>query len=291
VLAYIAVRIGMGIIGLLPYGTAIALGAAAGRAFARFDTGRRAMVARHARRLGIAPEDVSDHVGDVFAHYGRYWAEALWIRPRRKPLIDGGTTDEGLHFIEEARDAGRGIIFALPHMGNWEYAAPIAARLGIEVVAVAEDLRNRRIRDWFLRLRNSMGIGIILATGSAQVMRELEAVIARNGTVALLCDRDLRRKGVEVEFFGESTTIPAGPASLAIRTGAPLHPVATYFDGKGHHVVVRPAVEIPPGEDRGTRMKAATQALAKELEALILEAPAQWHLLQPNWPSDLESPA
>lgn len=289
--AYLAVRIGMGIVGLLPYRAAIRLGSATGRAFARFDTGRRAMVARHARRLGIDPDDVSGHVRDVFGHYGRYWAEALWVRPRRKSFIDGGTTDEGLHFIEEARDAGRGIIFALPHMGNWEYAATIGARLGIEVVAVAEDLTSPRIRNWFLRLRNSMGIGIVLATGSAQVMRELEAVIARNGTVALLCDRDLRGKGVEVEFFGESTTIPAGPVSLAVRTGAPLHPVATYFDGIGHHVVVRPAIEIPPGEDRGTRIRAASQTLAKELEALILEAPAQWHLLQPNWPSDRESTA
>lgn len=286
---YLAMRLGMGIVGLLPYRIAIYLGAVAGRTFGVFARGRRRMVERHARRLGVPPDRLGGHVGEVFAAYGRYWAEALWVRPRRQSLIHANTTDEGLHRIEEARDAGRGMIFALPHMGNWEYAAPVGPRLGVELVAVAENLRNRRIREWFLRLRSGMGLSIILATGGSQVIRDLEAVIGRNGAVALLCDRDLSGKGVEVEFFGERTTMPAGPASLAIRTGAPLFPAATYFQGTGHHVVVRPPIELPDGPDRASRVRAATQLLAKELESLIRAAPAQWHMLQPNWPSDRES--
>lgn len=285
-LAYLAMRLGTGVVGLLPFGVAIALGRVAGRVFAAFDTGRRAMVRRHARRLGVRPEAVDAHVREVFAGYGRYWAEALWIRPRRRPFVDARTSDEGLHYIEQARDAGHGMVLALPHMGNWEYAATVGTRIGIEVVAVAENLRNRRIREWFMRLRTSMDIGIVLATGSGEVIRKLEAVIARNGAVALLCDRDLKGKGIPVEFLGENTTLPAGPASLAIRTGAPLLPVATYFDGAGHHVVVRPPIDVPLSGDRTERLRHVTQALAKELESLILAAPAQWHLLQPNWPSD-----
>jgi phosphatidylinositol dimannoside acyltransferase len=285
---YLAMRLGMGLIGILPLRLAVALGELAGRCFALFDTGRRRMVERHALRLGIPAERRRAHVREVFAGSGRYWAEALWIRPRRRPYVDARITAEGLHFVEAARDAGRGMVLALPHMGNWEYAAPIASRLEVEVVAVAENLRNQRIREWFLNMRNSMQIGIVLATGSVQVMRELEGVIGRNGAVALLCDRDLKRRGVEVEFMGEKTTLPAGPASLAIRTGAPLLPAATYFQGLGHHVVVRPPIEIPPAGDRTARIRATTQLLAKELESLILAAPAQWHLLQPNWPTDLE---
>ena len=119
-----------------------------------------------------------------------------------------------------------------------------------------------------------MDIGIVLATGAAQVMRDLETVIARNGAVALLCDRDLKRRGVEVEFFGERTTMPAGPASLAVRTGAPLFPVATYFDGRGHHVVIKPPIDVPSDGERSTRIKQTTQLLAKELEQLILAATA-----------------
>jgi lauroyl/myristoyl acyltransferase len=285
-LAFLAMRMGMAVVGAVPYRLAIALGEWGGRVFALAGTGRRAMVVRHARRLGVAPERIDRHVRQVFTAYGRYWAEALWVRPRRQAEIQHGTTAEGLERIVAARDAGTGMIYALPHLGNWEFAAPVATALGIEVVAVAENLRNRHIRDWFVRMRNELGIHIVLATGSLQVMRALEAAIARNAAVALLCDRDLRGRGVPVEFFGEETTLPVGPISLAIRTGAPVFPVGSYFDGAGHRVVVHPAVEIPEGDDRTERIRTGTQRLASTLEQLILAAPEQWHMLQPNWPSD-----
>ena len=288
-LAYLAMRVGTGLVGFLPFRLAILLGQLAGRTFGRFATGRRAMVERHARRLGVPEADVSTHVSAVFGAYGRYWAEALWVRPRRKATVEARTTVEGLEHLAAARDAGGGAIVALPHMGNWEFSSTVGTRLGLEVVAVAENLKNHRIRDWFLDLRTSMDIGIILATGGGQVIRDLEAVLARNGVVALLCDRDIRGKGVGVEFFGERTTMPAGPASLAIRTGAPILPVATYFNGAGHHVVVRPPLAVADGSDRPSRIRDTTQAIAHELEELILAAPEQWHLVQPNWPSDIEA--
>ncbi|HEY7629017.1 MAG TPA: hypothetical protein VH761_18250, partial [Ilumatobacteraceae bacterium] len=107
-------------------------------------------------------------------------------------------------------------------------------------------------------------------------------------TVCLLCDRDLDHTGVEVEFFGERTTLPPGPATLSIRTGAPILPVGVFFTPKrdGHHAIVRPAV---PTERRGGLREdvgRVTQELARELEFLIRIAPEQWHMFQPNWPSD-----
>lgn len=282
--AYLAMRVGAALVGILPFAVVKFLGEAAGRIFSRFDTGRRAMVRRHARRLGV--DDVEAHVRDTFAAYGRYWAEALWVRPRRRDFVDVRTSGEGLQWLEAARDAGTGAIAALPHLGNWEYAASVGSRLGVEVVAVAENLGNRRIREWFVRMRASLDIGIVLATGSGEVIRALEGVIARNGVVALLSDRDLKRRGVRVTFFGEETTLPAGPASLALRTGAPLLPVATYFTPSGHHVVVRPPIPIPAEGDRSHRIRVVTQLLADEFERFIRVAPEQWHLLQPNWPSD-----
>ena len=104
--------------------------------------------------------------------------------------------------------------------------------------------------------------------------------------VCLLCDRFLEGASVEVEFFGERTSLPAGPATLALRTGAPLLPTAVYFRGDSHHAIVRPPI---PAEREGKLrddVQRVTQALAHELERLIRLAPEQWHLLQPNWPSD-----
>ena len=224
----------------------------------------------------------------MFAAYGRYWAEALWIRPDRLPAVERATRVEGIEHVRAAKAQGAGMIFLLPHLGNWEVAAPVAAREGVEVVAVAEDLSNRRIRDWFIRLRNSLCIGIVLARPGAT--REMEAAIARNAAVALLSDRDLSGRGVPVTFFGEQTTLPAGAAKLALKTGAPLLPVACYFDGPGHRLVIRPPLEIAPGEPGDPEaVRATVQAAAGALEELIRDAPDQWHLLQPNWPSDREA--
>lgn len=271
------------VVSLLPFRVAQRVGAGLAVLGSYATPGRRRMVRRHAERLGSG----AGGVRAVFAGYGRYWAEAFWVTPRRLSLIQATTRAEGLDGIREAQAEGKGLIFALPHLGNWEFAGPIAEQLGFELVAVAENLENPHIRDWFVRLRQAMGIGIVLATGSAQVMRDLESVLSRNGAVALVCDRDLKGRGVAVSFFGEETTVPPGPVSLAIRTGAPVFPVAAYFEKDGgHRVVVLPRIELRSEGARGDVLAEGCQAVTDALESLIRRAPEQWHLLQPNWPSD-----
>lgn len=238
------------------------------------------------RRVLGAGADLGTASAEVMESYGRYWAEALWFRSRRIPELLASTQVEGLDRVLAARDAGKGMILGLPHMGNWEVAAPVAVTRAIPLVAVAERLANQRITDWFTYMRAQAGIEIVLATGGVEVMRRLESALSQNKAVALLSDRDIKGRGVEVEFFGEKTTLPPGPATLAIRSGAPLFPVATYFHGEGYQVVVRPALDVPGGGTRSERVQRLTQDLATAMEELILEAPTQWHLVVPNWPSD-----
>lgn len=287
VLAYLGLRAGVGLVGLLPENAARGLGNAAGKVWHTFDGNRRRMATRHMRRVlgdGADPLEASEH---VMQSYGRYFAEALWARGHKVEGMLERTTVEGLDMVVAARDAGTGAIYALPHIGNWEAAAPVSVQVGVPVVAVAESLSNERITTWFTSMRAEFGIEIVLATGRLEVMRKLEQAIADNKAVALLSDRDLKGRGIPVEFFGEQTTLPAGPATLAIKTGAPLFPVASYFSDGGHHVVVRPPIEIPEGK-RSDVVRAVSQALAREFEKLIKEAPDQWHLVVPNWPSDKE---
>lgn len=287
-LAYLALRLALGILRWLPAGAARRLGRQAGRIWHSVDKGRRDMARRHMQRV-LGPEaDAAAAAVAVMESYGRYYAEALWVDPSRVDEILGSTEVEGLHHLLEARDAGSGMILALPHMGNWEVAAPIAVTRDIGIVAVAERLRNERITEWFTEMRGEFGIEIVLATGGSEVMRRLESALRANKAVALLSDRDIRGRGVEVEFFGEKTTLPPGPATLCIRTGAPVLPVATYFTDTGYRAVVRPALEPPTGGSRPQRVRTLTQSLARELEKLIGEAPTQWHLVVPNWPSDRE---
>jgi phosphatidylinositol dimannoside acyltransferase len=281
---YLGLRIGVGLVGLLPGGVARSFGTFAGRVWHTFDRGRQAMAKRHMKRV-LGEASASDSRA-VMESYGRYWAEALWARDRRVSGMLATTEVEGLEHILAARDRGKGMVYGLPHMGNWEAAAPVAVTEGVPVVAVAEQLKNRRITDWFTEMRAKFGIEIVLATGRVEVMRRLEAALAANKAVALLADRDLRGRGVEVSFFGEQTTLPPGPATLAIKMDAPLLPVACYFNGSGHRVVVRPAIPVPDGESRSEQVREMTQTLAFEMEKLIRQAPHQWHLVVPNWPSD-----
>jgi phosphatidylinositol dimannoside acyltransferase len=262
------------------------LGQGVGHLWGWVDRGRRSMAQRHMERVLGEEADVDRASMQVMRAYGRYYAEALWARERRVAGMLASTEVEGLEKIIEARDAGTGMIIALPHMGNWEAAAPVAVNLGIPVVAVAEVLANRRITDWFTRVREAFGIEVVLATGRTEVMRRLEQAIAENKAVALLSDRDLKGKGIEVDFFGEKTTLPPGPATLAVRTGAPLFPVGCFFKDGGYRVVIRDPLPVPPGENRADRVIALTQTLADRLEEIISEAPEQWHLVVPNWPSD-----
>jgi lauroyl/myristoyl acyltransferase len=108
--------------------------------------------------------------------------------------------------------------------------------------------------------------------------------------LALLSDRDLPGTGPEVEFFGERTTLPGGPATLALRTGAPVVPTAIYFDGPDNrHAVLLPPLDTSRQGKLRDDVQRVTQDLATALEVLIRRAPEQWHLLQPNWPSDVSS--
>ncbi len=209
------------------------------------------------------------------------------MRPRRAHGAWKRVTVEGLDRVLAARDAGSGMIFALPHLGNWEIAGTIALYEQIELLAVAEKLGSRRLVDWFVELRNMLGIQIVLADGTREVFRRMFSMIERGGAVALLSDRDLSGRGVEVDFFGEKTTLPGGAVSMGMRTGAPVFPVGSFFqEGRGHRVVDGPPISIPTEGSPDQRLSAGVQALAGALEDLVRVAPDQWHLLQPNWPSD-----
>ena len=133
-------------------------------------------------------------------------------------------------------------------------------------------------------MRESLGMDIIPLGPNA--LGEVSRAIKSGKITCLLCDRDIGGGGIEVEFFGERTTLPAGPATLALRTGAPLFPTAVYLrDGLVHGHVGEPIETVRTGRLRAD-VERITQELAFRLEELIVPAPTQWHLMQPNWPSD-----
>lgn len=251
---------------------------------------RRHQVERNLRRVHGPDVDgarLRREVRDTFVSYAEYYVESFRLPGTRPEVLDAGFRYEGWQEVLAARDAagGKGVIVALPHLGPWEWAGFWAASvLGEEVTVVVEKLEPNDLYEWFRELRESFGLNVV-ALGP-DVGREVLAALRANQVLVLLSDRDLGGNGVEVEFFGERTRLPAGPATLALRTGAPLFPSAIYKEGGGRVGVFRPALDTVRQGKLRDDVARVTQDLARELEVLIRRAPDQWHLLQPNWPSD-----
>lgn len=249
---------------------------------------RRAMLERHLRRVNPhwSQWRLRQAAQEAFDSYARYWIEAFRLPTLPARTIVRNLEVEGYEHVLEALDRGNGVILALPHLGGWEWAGRWLAIHGHRITVVVEQLDPPELFEWFTKLREDLGMKVV-ALGPDAGKAVIQA-LRDNEIVCLLCDRDITRTGVEVEFFGERTTLPAGPATMALRTGAPLLPVAVYFTRRvyGHFGLVRPPV---PAERQGKLrddVVRVTQYLAHELEYLIRRAPEQWHLFQPNWPSD-----
>jgi len=275
---------------VVPEPLSMAVATAAGHAYARRPSERRRMLRRHIRRV-LGPAASESHVDRLatraLAAYARYWVDTFRVPSLSLEQLERGLSFSGRGHIESGLAAGRGVILALPHLGGWEMAGAYVARMGDPVTVVVEELQPPEAFRWFADLRQTMGMTVVAAGAGAgtAVARALSA----NHLVCLLCDRDLSGTGVSVDFFGERTTLPAGPAALALRTGAPLVPTAVYAWGHGHEVILRPPLDTARRTTLRADVTRVTQDLAHELEALIRRAPDQWHLLQPNWPSDSEN--
>ena len=239
-----------------------------------------------ARVIGVPPARVPDGlIRASLASYARYWREAF-----RLPSMDldalGRQLDElteGNEHVVAARAAGRGVVMALPHSGNWDMAGVWMVYKHGTFTTVAERLQPESLYRRFIDYRETLGFEMLPLTGGERPPFEvLTDRLRDNGLVCLMADRDLTRSGVQVDFFGEPTRMPAGPAKLAIATGAALLPVHTWYEGS--RLVIR---FYPPLDTSSGDVGAITQALADRFERNIAAHPADWHMMQPQWLADL----
>jgi KDO2-lipid IV(A) lauroyltransferase len=225
--------------------------------------------------------------------YARYWLEVflLPVMPVQR-LIDGmhNTTEDQVDHALAQLEAGRGVIFALPHAGNWDQAgAWIIAKGAGSFTTVQERLKPESLYERFVAFREGLGMEVLPASGGDRPFGILARRLRAGKMVCLPCDRDVTGQGVEVDFFGERSWMTPGPAALAERTGAALMPVMLWFteDG-GWGVQVGAEIPVPAGGDRRERVLAMTQDVARFFEAAIREHPQDWHMLQRVFTADLD---
>jgi lauroyl/myristoyl acyltransferase len=292
-------RLGQGLAAHMPSPVARGLAESAAVALSRRPLGgdwdeRRRMVARHLSRvLGpdgppVGSRRMGRLVDETIASYARYWAESLRIPGLVRRQLNDGITYDGYEHIAAGRAAGKGTILVLPHLGGWEWAGTQLAAIGHPVSVVVEKLEPDDLFEWFTSFREGLGMRVIPV--GPQAAARCAAALNDNHLLCLLSDRVIPgTSGLDVDFFGERTQLPAGAATLALRTGAALLPAAVYFESRtdGHLGVVRPALDATrsPAGLRADVVR-LTQEIASTFEEFIRVAPTQWHLMQPNWPSD-----
>jgi phosphatidylinositol dimannoside acyltransferase len=254
--------------------------------------GKRPLLRRNFRRVlgaDASPAELERCVRGAFHSYAHYWVEAArtGATPSRKLLAHWEI--EGIEHLRKATDRRKGVVLVLPHLGNWEYGGRVLAETGFDMSAVAEVLEPPELYEWFVAQRERLGIEIFaLRPGMSG---ELLKALAAGKVLCLLADRDLAGNGIPVEFFGEETTLPAGPATLALRSGAALVTCAVYHEpATGRHfAVVNPEIDCSRKGTLREDVARLTRQVAAEMEGFIRRAPEQWHMFQPNWPSDVET--
>ena len=238
-----------------------------------------------ARVIGVAPEEVPDSlIRASLASYARYWREAFRLPSMDHAELGRRLDVENIDTVWAAMEEnGRGAVLALPHSGNWDMAGVWMVQNHGRFATVAERLKPESLYNRFLAYRESLGFEVVPTSGGERPPFDVLCDRLRdNGVVCLMADRDMTRNGVQVDFFGEPSRLPAGPAKLALTTGAPLFPVHCWYEGDGWRIRVYPELDTSSGD-----VTVITQALADRFADNIAAHPADWHMMQPQWVADL----
>jgi KDO2-lipid IV(A) lauroyltransferase len=228
----------------------------------------------------LSEVELENLLSRAFDSYLRYWCDTFRIQDWSPERIQETVTLTNGHLLIDPMRSGRGVVIALPHSGNWDHAGAYFCSIGIPLVTVAERLKPEALFQKFLEYRNSMGFEVLSLDSRSFVTLMKRAREKR--LIALVADRDLSRSGVDVDFFGYPSRMPAGPALLAVKTGIPLVVAHVSYTSSGIHITFS-EVLVPQEGSESERVSKVVQACADLFARGIAEHPEDWHMLQRIW--------
>ncbi len=240
------------------------------------------------RRASTDEKALEALVHSAFRHNAHYYLELA-----RASRFCGGHLEELLvnetpEATDEALNRRRALILIGLHFGPIELPGFIAVNRAGGFVAPMESLSNARIQSYMIRTRSAMGVRILTLEEAGH---ELLAALRRDEPIGLIADRDITGGGLPVQLFGATARIPAGPALLAVETGAPVYVAGVHRTGPGRYRGNLRPLPAPVGASRRERSRSMAQEEALQFERIIAEAPDQWlAVFHPIWP-DLEEAA
>jgi KDO2-lipid IV(A) lauroyltransferase len=224
--------------------------------------------------------ELENLVSRAFDSYLRYWCDTFRIQDWSTQRMQETVTLTNGHLLIDPMRSGKGVAIALPHSGNWDHAGAYFCSIGIPLVTVAERLKPEALFQRFLEYRNSMGFEVLSLDSRSFVTLMKRAREKR--LIALVADRDLSRSGVDVDFFGYPSRMPAGPALLAVKTGIPLVVAHVSYTSTGIHINFS-EVSVPESGDESEKVSKVVQVCADLFAQGIAEHPEDWHMLQRIW--------
>lgn len=284
---YFAYRGGAWLAEHTPPALADRIAAWGGRIAYRLAGGKRRTVERNlARVVGEGPH-LDQTVKAAFGSYAEYWLETFrlgrYSHDELLAMVD--PVGDSVAVIEQAIAAGKGALVITPHLGFYDLGVAWVGTQGWAFTTVAEVLRPKALFDWFARIRRRHGLTVLPARNGKSIRVRLGEVLDAGGMVALVSDRDLGRRGIWVEFFGERTTFPASPTLLLVQKKVPLIAGSITRHGDRFRLQFENVPYSLTGDEQAD-VSAVAQVTANALEKLIRAAPEQWHLFSTNWPSD-----
>ena len=261
-------------------------------AYSLFNRGAHLLVSRNGKSVqrlrknlirvnpGLSESQMSNLLEDAMASYMRYWCDTFRFPNWDKERINSTVTVTREELLVDGIKSGRGVIVALPHAGNWDHAGAYFCLKGIHLVTVAERLKPERLFNEFLRYRQAMGMEV-LALDSRSIAT-LAQRLREGQLIALVADRDLSKSGIDVDFFGKPARMPAGPAVLALKTGAKFLTAFVNYTKKGIHITYD-EISIPESGSQEEKVSVLVQKSADNFEQGIRRHPQDWHMLQRIW--------
>ncbi len=229
----------------------------------------------------ISESDLAALTKSGMRSYLRYWFDTFRLNKWSKSRIIETTYVIRENLLRDPIASKQGCIVALPHAGNWDHAAAYFCSTGITLTAVVEKLKPEAIFKKFLAYRSSIGIEPI--SHKEKTIPLLLERLSSGKLVALVADRDMSRSGVEVSFLGGIAKMPAGPATLAIKSGSPLITAYIRYLKDGIEITFDETVKLPTSGSEAEKIQVVTQSMADNFAKRIKDSPVDWHMLQRIW--------
>ena len=224
---------------------------------------------------------------NVKINYTRYWLETLWLTKKNfSKHIAPYVEIENIEYVNKLKKQYTGLIFALPHLGNWEFAIPIGNSIKLNLLAVAEPLNNNYVLNWFKSLRESLGIEIIIGGKGQNTFESLVEKLESGKDICLLSERSIKKSGVATDFFGQLAAFPKGPVALSFKTGVPIIPTTMVKTKRGYRLRFNKPFYVPYFENEATSIQYGLKTLSKSFEELLALDINDWHSIQPVWTSE-----